>query len=242
MFLSPAVFQWPYDAQDRVFPPEVDYVNKAHDVWRHAQNRLAGESTALDRVDCIGALKRAIDIRLKAIRATYNFEILPSLRAKKQTLEKLQDYGIVRPAILKELIDVRNSLEHEHTEPPLADKCKFYIDICWYFLKSTDPLVDMAVSSLVYVDDPSDSSVQIEIEPRNDWALRVHGYVRSEFILLSGADGALELTEFSPTPPKAKNGYQRFVANGKPNEQGLLRIAREYFGAAGYWYEDHNAA
>jgi hypothetical protein len=242
MFLSPAVFQWPYDAQDRTFPPEVDYVNKAHDVWRHAQSRLAGEPTALDRVDCIGALKRAIDIRLKAIRATYNFDILPSLRAKKQTLEKLQDYGIVRPAILKELIDVRNSLEHEHTEPPATDKCKFYIDICWYFLKSTDPLVDMAVSSLVYVDDPSDSSVQMEIEPRNDWALRVHGHVRSEFILLSGTEGALELTEFGPAPPKPKNGYQRFVANGKPTEEGLLRIAREYFGAAGYWYEDHNAA
>ena len=242
MFLSPAVFQWPYDAQDRLFPPEVDCVSKAHDVWRHAQNRLAGESTPLDRVDSISALKRAIDIRLKAIRATYNFEFLPSMRAKKQTLEKLQDYGIVRRAILKELIDVRNSLEHEHTEPPSTDKCKFYIDICWYFLKSTDPLVDMAVSSLVYVDDPSDSSVQIEIEPRNDWALRVNGYVRSEFILLSDEDGALELTEFSTAPPKAKNGYQRFVANGKPNELGLLRIAREYFGAAGYWYEDHNAA
>jgi hypothetical protein len=130
MFLSPAVFQWPYDAQDRVFPPEVDYVHRAHEVWRHAQGRLAGTPGPLDRVDCIGALKRAIDIRLKAIRATYNFDALPSPRAKKQTLEKLQDYGIVRPAILKELIDVRNSLEHEHTEPPQTERCKFYVDIC----------------------------------------------------------------------------------------------------------------
>jgi len=242
MFLSPTIFEWPYDAHECVSPPEVNYVHMAHEVWRHAQKRLVGQPSPFDRVDCIGALKRAIDIRLKAIRATYNFDALPSVRNKKQTLEKLQDYGIVRPAILKELIEVRNSLEHNHSNPPETEKCRFYVDVCWYFLKSTDTLVDMMVSSLGYEDDSSDSSVKIEVRPREEWKLRVEGLVRSDLLLPAGIEGALELAEFQAAPPKARAGYQRFVATATVNQEVLLRIAREYFGAAGYWYEDHDAA
>lgn len=242
MFLSPAVFQWPYDAQDRMFPPETDFVHRGHEVWRHAQGRLSDSATPLDCVDCIGTLKRAIDIRLKAIRSTYNFDALPSPRGKKQTLERLQDYGIVRPAILKELIDVRNSLEHAHSEPPSVAKCRFYVDICWYFLKSTDILVDMAVASLVYEEHDYVSSVQIEVHPRDNWRLRVKGHIRTEMLLEVPTPGALELTDFAADPPKARVGYTRFIANGIIDSTGLTRIARDYFGASGYWYEDHSAA
>lgn len=242
MFLSPEVFQWPYDAQDRRFPPEVDSVHRGHEVWRHAQGRLSDGASPLDRVDCIGALKRAIDIRLKAIRSAYNFDELPSLRAKKHTLERLQDYGIVRPAILKELIDVRNSLEHTHGEAPSLEKCRFYVDICWYFLKSTDALVDMTVASLVYESDDCISSVEIEVLPRDNWRLRVQGHVRTEILLQASVPGGLELVDFAARPPEARTGYMRFIATGKVDAAGLTRIAREYFGAAGYWYEDHRSA
>jgi hypothetical protein len=116
------------------------------------------------------------------------------------------------------------------------------LPICWYFLKSTDPLVDMAVSSLVYEDDSSNSSVEIKVVPKEHWALRVQGYVRADFLLPANTEDALELTDFAAASPKAKRGYQRFVASGRVDADGLLRFAREYFGASGYWYEDHNAA
>ena len=136
------------------------------EIWRHAAARLKGTPSDLDRVDCIGTLKRAINHRLKAIQATYNFDQLPTTRPKKQILEKLQDYGLVRPVIIKELLEVRNGIEHNDAAPPETPRCEFYVDVVWYFLKSTDTLVDMAVDSIVYEDDQSESALSCRSIPK----------------------------------------------------------------------------
>lgn len=155
MYLSDDFFNWPYLEFEGT---GVDYENltRGHDIWRHAQNKIKDDPSEFDRVDCILSLKRAINSRLKTIDSVYSFNKLPSQRLKKQILEKYQDYGLIRPSILKDLFVVRNLLEHEDVTPPEIDKCHYYVDMVWYFLKSTDSLLQIKCDSLIYEDNRSE--------------------------------------------------------------------------------------
>jgi len=241
MHLSHAIFQWPFGLDGKAFPPEIDYVSRGQDIWRHARARLNDIPSELDRVDCIGTLKRAINHRLKAIQATYHFDRLPTKRQKKQTLEKLQDYGIVRPAIIKELLEVRNGIEHNDTPPPDTAKCAFYVDIVWYFLKSTDSLVDMAVDSIHYEDDQSESAVIIAIKPREDWRVTVSGSVLDSYLTEHPEPHDLTLLDFKSSERRPKRGYTKFSATVQTNIDTLQVLAQEYFNISGYSHEDSDA-
>ena len=241
MHLSHAIFQWPFGLGGEAFPPEIDYVSRGQDIWRHASSRLKGNPSELDRVDCIGTLKRAINNRLKAIQATYHFDQLPTKRPKKQVLEKLQDYGIVRPAIIKELLDVRNGIEHNDAAPPDTPKCEFYVDIVWYFLKSTDSLVHMAVDSLHYQDDQSDSELALDIKPHEDWTVTVSGSVLDSYLKEHPVPHDLALLEFKSPARRARRGYTKFSAAVYKDAATLQMLAQEYFSISGYSHEDSEA-
>jgi hypothetical protein len=241
MHLSHAIFQWPFGLAGQDFPPEIDYVNRGHEIWRHASARLKGTPSELDRVDCIGTLKRAINHRLKAIQATYNFDQLPTKRPKKQVLEKLQDYGIVRPAIIKELLEVRNGIEHNDAAPPDTPKCEFYVDIVWYFLKSTDSLVDMALDSIQYRDDQSDSELIIEIKPQKNWTITASGSVLDTYLIEHPEPGDLTLMDFKSPARRTRRGYTKFSAIVHTDATILQVLAHEHFSISGYSHEDSEA-
>ena len=241
MHLSHAIFQWPYGVDGKSFPPEIDYVSRAQEIWRHAAVRLKGAPSELDRVDCIGTLKRAINHRLKSIQATYHFDLLPASRSKKQILEKLQDYGIVRPAIIKELLEVRNGIEHNDAAPPDGPSCAFYLDIVWYFLKSTDSLVDMAVDSIVYEDHQTESFIHLTVEPRENWKFKVSGTVIDSCLSNEPKTGDLKLQDFVTPTRRAKRGFTNFNATIQTDLAALQRLAQDYFSVSGYSHEDSEA-
>jgi hypothetical protein len=241
MHLSHAIFQWPFGLDGENYPPEIDYVARGQEIWRHARARLKHTPSELDRVDCIGTLKRAINHRLKAIQATYHFDQLPTERPKKQILEKLQDYGIVRPAIIKELLEVRNGIEHNDAAPPDTPKCEFYVDIVWYFLKSTDALVHMAVDSMHYQDDQSDSELIIGVKPQENWKVTVSGTILDTYLKEHPAPLDLALLEFKSPVRRAKRGYTKFSATVHADKDTLQVLAQEYFSISGYSHEDSEA-
>jgi hypothetical protein len=241
MHLSHAIFQWPYGVDGKAFPPEIDYVSRAQEIWRHAAAKLKGTSSELDRVDCIGTLKRAINHRLKAIQATYHFDQLPTTRPKKQIFEKLQDYGLVRPAIIKELLEVRNGIEHNDAAPPDAPRCEFYVDVVWYFLKSTDALVDMAVDSIVYEDDQSESALYLSVKPDENWKFTLRGSVLDSYLPKDPKAGDLKLQDFATPTRRARRGYTKFTATVQPDLAAFQRLAQDYFSVSGYSHEDSEA-
>ena len=238
MYLSPEIFEWAYDAGQRSGPLETEYLYRGHEIWRHAKKQLDVSPTDLHRVDCISSLRRAINHRLKSLTAAYRIDLLPSPRAKRQVLEKLQDYGLVRPALIKYLLEVRNLIEHEDASPPDLAKCHYFIDIVWYFLKSTDELVNMAVDCLVYEEDEKSSKAYLWIEPTKEWTVRLDGELRGELVLKDSEPGALELTDVVSRKTRGRPGYLNIKAKVVTTDENLLKLAREYFGAAGYWYDD----
>ena len=139
-YLDPDFLIWPCDTQGST-SFDYEYRFRGHEIWEHARKRLLDGGESLDKIDCLSALKRCINHRVKSIYKTHDIHNLPSVHGKKKTLEKLHEYGIVRPSLLQDLFKIRNDIEHEDKDPPSTDTCEKYLDIVWYFLKSTDDLV-----------------------------------------------------------------------------------------------------
>lgn len=237
MYLSSEFFTWPYDYESQTGFGE-DFVCRAHEIWRHAKKRIADDPTEFDRVDCISSLRRAINHRLKSITNGYRFDELPSLRPKKQTLEKFQDYGIVRPVLIKDLLEVRNLIEHEDAQPPAIGRCSYYVDIVWYFLKSTDSLVTMYIDALTYQEEGDNSSLEFQVSPLKGWAITVRGSVRKELLLAEQKPATIELCGLVSKKIKGTPNLVRISADVVMTDDLVMKFAREYFGAAGYWYDD----
>lgn len=216
-----------------------ELIFRAHEIWRHSKDCLVDEPSDFDRIDCISSLRRAVNHRLKSITTAYQFDLLPSLRAKKQSLEKFQDYGIIRPALIKDLLEVRNLIEHEDAEPPEVERCKYFVDIVWYFLKSTDGLLRMRIESLSYTHDSDESSLLIRIRPQDSWAITIKGAVRETMLTEQRQPFTIELREFTSKKQRSKPGMVFFSATPVITDELLTQISREYFGVAGFWYDDH---
>jgi hypothetical protein len=91
------------------------------------------------------ALRRVVGRRVKELKEIYELRKLPTGVKPKYDLELLEYFGIIRPFMLKRLIDLRDSFEHEDSSPPPTDECLMFADLAWYFLRSTDVLVTSMV-------------------------------------------------------------------------------------------------
>jgi hypothetical protein len=59
---------------------------------------------------------------------------------------------MIKPTILKDLIEIRNRVVHEQKYPLTKDKKRIseLVDITWYFLRSTDSLLGRIFSGLIF--------------------------------------------------------------------------------------------
>ncbi|MFK2905125.1 hypothetical protein ISP17_14270 [Dyella ginsengisoli] len=210
MYLSSEVYEWPFDAYERSGVDEIDFLFRGHTIWEHAAKRLEGDPTDLHRVDCIGALRRAINQRLKSLQSVYHFDKLPTNLAKRQLLERMQEFGLVRPTLLKELLEVRNLIEHQDSDPPSLEQCHRFVDIVWYFLKSTDELVTWSVDWIAYEEPGENSKVLISVKPAENWAIRVDGTLRPDLLLEESMPDALKLVNVKTKSVKGRKGSTPF--------------------------------
>jgi len=114
---------------------------RAYEIWEHARQLIYSPVNEFSLADGITNLKRSMNSRLQLIEEIYMFKKVGYPNQPKGYLEKLETYGLVRPFIMKELLKIRNDIEHNDVEPPKVDRCKELVDVIWYFLKSTDSIV-----------------------------------------------------------------------------------------------------
>jgi hypothetical protein len=129
-----------------------DTSSRLYQVHQHASDRLTSDPNEFDRVDAITTLRRVVGRRVKALKEIYHLRELPIGTKPKYDLELLEYFGIIRPYMLKRLIDIRNIVEHQDSAPPPTDECLMFADLVWYFLRSTDGLVKRIVEELLFVD------------------------------------------------------------------------------------------
>jgi hypothetical protein len=211
---------------------------RAYEVWRHAQRCLTPEASDLDRIDAISALRRAVNHRLKGIRTTYNIDCLPSISGRKQILERLQEFGIVRAAIIKDLFDIRNLIEHEDSEPPKLKQCRHYADVIWYFLKSTDNLVDFRHDEIRFLHEDATQFVEVQIRYSSNWSIDINANLCPEYILKSATQDTVPMTNVKSRQVKRGNRMRWITGKATLSDTLRLRLAKGCFSAIGYWRDD----
>ena len=125
---------------DSMSPVPNDGAIRLYEIHQHACDRLASDPNEFDSVDAIMTLRRVVARRVKALEETYQLRELPIGAKPKHDLELLESFGIIRPFMLKRLIEIRNFVEHRDSSPPSTEECLMFADLVWYFLRSTDGL------------------------------------------------------------------------------------------------------
>lgn len=126
-------------------------IERPYKIWEHSSNLFrSGWKNDFHRADGILNLKRSINSRLQSIERIYKFKTLEFVNKPKGSLELLESFGLVRPYIMKQLFEIRNDIEHRDSKPPSIERCNELLDVVWYFLKSTDSLIQIVKSNGEY--------------------------------------------------------------------------------------------
>lgn len=181
VWVSNEVFEW--------FPPapeggrqtsDVDLI-RAYDLWSHAESLITKEKSEFHLVDAISTLKRCLNQRLKFIEYVYGLKQIVLSNSPKGYLEYLETFNLVRPMMLKKLMEIRNDIEHQDAEPPTVDRCGELLDLTWYFLKSTDSILKNQWDSIVYENVDEDGRVDpygfsLDIDYDLDHKMKISGW------------------------------------------------------------------
>lgn len=184
---------------------------RAYEIWDRAKFLIDKNDNLFCLSDGITNLKRSINQRLKNIEKVYHFKNIDFENKAKGYLELLEQFDIVRPLIMKELLRIRNEIEHNDALPPNANRCQELVDIVWYFLKSTDSLVQILKKSYYfqfYDDEGSETQYgfSVSVDYNSHSNLKICGWFPASIVSLSEKEDFLEvfLKDFNG-PEKFKN-------------------------------------
>jgi len=196
MWISPKVLNW-FPKNSGGYCNNEDECVRAYEIWKHADIILSKENDSFHLIDAVCALKRSMSNRLTVLNSLYNFKSIPIGEKPKKIIEQLAFLDIIRPLILKKLIEIRNLIEHEDAAPPDLNTCRELSDIVWYFLKTTDRLVHLVADSFElwnnYDYDDINYLVNVEISVQTDWSISIEGCIPHEFVSIDYINGWIEV-------------------------------------------------
>jgi len=169
---------------------------RAYEIWEHADLTLQQTCNEFHLVDTITTLKRAVDHRLKLLDKLYKFKRIPLKQKPSELLQILHFLDIVRPIMVKKLIQIRNAVEHEDASPPDYEACKVFSEFVWYFLRSTDNLVrEIVLTFNLYPDEFELNmySVECRMGIEKKWNPSIGGWVPSHLISDKSRDNWLRI-------------------------------------------------
>jgi hypothetical protein len=237
----------------------VDEVNvqRAYDSWRHADGLCTAAANEFVRIDIVTNLKRCIAQRISLLKETYALKNLARTARWRnvEDLEVLANLGLVRPLLLRKLHAIRNAVEHENASPPSAEECRDFVELVWYFLKSTDstvreirsdydlicwregvdpvpdldpvPSIDGERVKVMDLREPTPRA-QISIDyPTDTWLPAIRGKLPASKWSRMPVDGWLELRCGKLTTDDA--GNVRFQGQGRGPIAVLITMWRSYF-------------
>ncbi|MDW0118620.1 hypothetical protein QTL97_16970 [Sporosarcina thermotolerans] len=142
IWISSEIFYWDSSSTGGTVLSQ-EPISRAYSIWEHAKTLIEGNNSKFALADGVTNLKRSYNHRLNHIETLYSFRIINIKNKPKGYLELLESFQIVRPYIMDNLRLIRNAIEHNDAPPPDINRCKELLDVVWYFLKSTDKLVQL---------------------------------------------------------------------------------------------------
>ena len=147
VWLDPQILQWANYGQGGA-EPNVSVRARAYEIWNHADEVLKHATSDFQLVDVITTLKRSIDQRMRALNDIYSFDAIPLKNKPADMLGLLESLDIVRPLMFRNLLAIRNTIEHEDAPPPDIRSSHVFLEFAWYFLRSTDRLLQIITSDV----------------------------------------------------------------------------------------------
>lgn len=197
--------------------------------WHLAVELVGPDADDIRRGAAIHKLWNAIESRVRMLHQQYRLHILKgvlSLPKRTDTFEVLAHIGLARPFILRQLKDIRNSVEHQDRGAPSHADCLRHIDSVWYFLRSTDLFAARQIDSF---DRTSLTGQFAEFSfAERDWMPRVRGWFPSNAIRTRSDPGTLELRLEQPLTTSDDGDV--YVVGGVAAPSPMLeQIVRDYF-------------
>lgn len=184
VWLNPDVLQWTaFSGGGRELDKEVR--SRAHEIWGHADQVLGVATSDLQLVDVITTLKRSVDQRIRALDETYSLKSIPIKGKPSDVLSLLESIDVVRPLMFRNLREIRNAVEHEDAPPPDIQSSQVFLDFAWYFLKSTDRMLQVVPNQISFypVDDNEDTYwMEFEYGPDQGWNPKLRGWLRPNLV------------------------------------------------------------
>lgn len=189
IYISPDISSWHAMPSSGLILPDKDK-QRAYDHLHRAEHFLSlSNSNVADLTDSLSNLRRALTHRLQLIEKIYQLRAALEAGRKKPFLELLAEVGVVRPTLLRALLEARNAVEYRDRRPPSKKRCLELADSVWYFLRSTDPLVSVKRSYTEvgptedgYLTDVYSLSFSITYSRR--FRIAVHGWLPNELVSL----------------------------------------------------------
>jgi hypothetical protein len=202
-----------------------------YEPWQHANETLKkNQTTEQDRASAILQLRRAVEFRENALRLFYGLDQIPA--TTKNTV--LTDLQIVQPIMRDELRRLRNMVAHEYGAAlPDVRRCREFAEFTFYFLRSTDKLLDSPVGVLSF-DGPEDAgSFMMNIKP-GTWTMSIEGELYRGLVSEKPDDKDIEVTIWRADIYKDKvyfkhNGFGGDASLCAMNGEMKTRLIKIYF-------------
>ena len=177
-WISQEIFQWhPLSGGGSICNEPDTLLRRPYRMLRHAENKLKPSATELDLIDSITTLKRAAYERKDALIKQYELKRIPISGLPHDHLERLAFLEIIRPVVLKTLVDIRNYIEHEKARPPDLERCKEIAEYVWYFLRSTDSLLKVINDFYTLYSEDDEYWIEVRTGPSHAWKIEVRGWL-----------------------------------------------------------------
>lgn len=183
MWLSEQVLNWKASCCGTSSTKPQDFF-RAYELLQHAESLITTSTNDFQLADGISNLKRALNQRLKYIDQLYS--VSAAFPKNVGFLECLHELGLARPFVIKQLLEIRNSIEHKDAPPPTRMRCLELLDITWYLLKSTDSICSHQRNEIEF--QCSDESIgeqysfSVQLHRRNVREIQFRCWVPSTFI------------------------------------------------------------
>lgn len=241
VWLCDSVLDWDAEIQSYGYTDSEDHL-RAYKLWEHAEALLTGDANEFNRVDILSNLKRCLNQRLKFIEKVYSLKKITLSNSPKGYLEYLESLGLVRPYMLKQLMLIRNDIEHNDAPPPNVERCRELLDLIWYFLKSTDSFVFWYKNSFIlrYLTNECNETqywLSLDIDFKLDHAITIKGWVPEALLSKEEKQGftLVELIDFGSKQERWGGSESHtdklnndFWINGilKPSEKIRLNVVK----------------
>jgi hypothetical protein len=147
--LDPIFLTWEQDA-GAAEVADRQPTRRSYEMWR-----LAESKTGLDTVLW---LNRAVNLRMRLLTQRYNMRSILTEPPSKDA-EILARIGIIRPWMHRTLTDLHNALEAVPIE-----RCSEFIDAVWYFLRSTDSLMNLQRTDMAFAHEQANRDGYVSFE------------------------------------------------------------------------------